>query len=176
MGSTDQHATAAKPGLRGRLAELGPGWISAISALVAAIVAALGLLIATSGGGSSADPSSVAPVPRSDGQPLAPAPAPPATGLCTEQLMIAVNGTAAPLTCANGDLNTRAWEHYARTQPFVMGLGPGATPEDVGRAMCADFDRTENTIPQEQDAYRLAEAYNGWNFSLDPSELYPDNC
>lgn len=177
MAATGDEGEAGpgKGGTRRRIAELGPGWISAIGTLVAAVVAAVGLLIASSSGGG---PSTASVVGGSEAgrEALPPALVPPAGEVCSEQLFFAVNGTAGPLACPDGRLNVRAWEHYATTEPFVMTLGPDATPVDAGRAMCADIDRIETTISIEEDAYRAAALYYGWDFSLDPTELFPENC
>jgi hypothetical protein len=140
--------------------------------LIAALAAVVGLLIATSDGGSGKPAGSV----QGAGLALQPASIPPEGDTCSEPLSIAVDGTAAPLTCAGGKLNVVAWQHYARVRRFIMTLGPNADPEDAGRALCSDLDRVETTIPMEADAYRLAAVYYGWNFSLDPLDFFPDNC
>jgi hypothetical protein len=179
MAPKRQGDEAGTPSKRGRIAELGPGWISAISALIAALVGAIGLFIAFSSDGGSADDST-----RESGNAtrpveagvLPPAAIPPVVSVCSEQLFIAVNGTVSPLTCPDGSLNVRAWQHHARTDRFVMRLGPDATPEDVGRAMCSDLDRAATTIPQEEEAYRLAAIYYGWDYALNPSDFFPENC
>jgi hypothetical protein len=41
------------------------------------------------------------------------------------------------------------------------------------QAMCQD---TRSTIPIEQEAYKLAQAYYGWRFVVDPSSAYPGSC
>jgi hypothetical protein len=162
---------------KSRLAELGPVWISAIATLIASLVAVVGLLIANSGDESSTDSNSAilgaATVRGRD--PLPPASSPPSVDECSKRLFIAVNGTAGPLTCTNGNINVLAWRHYAKTDPLVMTLGPNATPETAGAAMCADI-KGETTTSREEETYRIAAVYYGWNFALDPTDFFPENC
>lgn len=105
---------------------------------------------------------------------LAPATVPPKVPECTEHLQFGADGTAGPLLCPNGAINTLAWRWYATglgagTSPFtVMALGPDATPAQVGTAMCADLPT--GSIPTVTDAYHLAVAYYGWSFGFDLSQ------
>lgn len=165
--------SGADPGASGRrrLAELGPGWISAIAGLVGALAAVAGLVIAGSGSNGPDDPGAEPVTARA----LPPASAPPQVELCREQLTFAVDGTAGPIACPGGELNVLAWEHYAQLDRLVMSLGPEAGPVQVGQAMCSDLT-LETTIPEETEAYRLARLYNSWDFALEPTEVFPDNC
>lgn len=170
MPNDSDERTEGRPSGHGRIAEIGPVWISAIGTLIAALVAAAGLLIANSGGvsGSSSEE-------KRHTRALPPASAAPKVGLCKEQLEFAADGTAGPLTCLDGDLNVLAWEHYARIDRLVMSLGPEATPVQVGQAMCSDLT-LETTVPEEEQAFAIANIYNNWNFAVAPTEFFPDNC
>jgi hypothetical protein len=150
-----------------------PGWISAISALIAALVGAIGLLVATTGG-DSAPPATTETEPTQEA--LAPASVPPEVAPCDEPLLIAVTGGASPLTCDDGSRNVRAWRHYAELDPFVMRLDRDSTPGDVSRALCSDIERSATTTSLETEAYLLPSTYYGWNFVLDPIDGFPDYC
>jgi hypothetical protein len=120
------------------------------------------IAIATSGGGASR-------------LILAPASIPPKTDECSAQLQIGADGTAGPVTCANGHLNTNAWQYYAGLNLSVMRLGPDALPPQVQSAMCSDLRQTgsRSTNPIESDAYQLSALYYGWRFGIVPT---PFNC
>lgn len=105
---------------------------------------------------------------------LAPATVPPSVDECQRQLMFAVDGTAGPVKCANGDVNVVAWTYYARDgHARLLSLGPFATPQQALQAMCKD---ASSTIPLEDEAYQLARTYYGWRFAVDPSTAYPSSC
>ena len=104
---------------------------------------------------------------------LPPATVPSHVDECQRQLTFAVDGTAGPLKCANGDLNVLAWQHYSGAAGNLMSVGPFASPQQVLQAMCQDKN---TTIPVEQGAYQLALAYYGWQFAEDPSTAYPSSC
>jgi hypothetical protein len=58
-----------------------------------------------------------------------------------------------------------------------MALRQDATPGEVRRAMCADLaEGNVATIPQETEIYRITALYNHWNFSLEPTDSFPDYC
>jgi hypothetical protein len=88
--------------------------------------------------------------------------------LCSEQLSFGADGNAGPLFCANGALNTVAWDYFAKNNPQVLPLGPNATPAQVQQAVCSDVRNSTNPI--ETSTYKLAVAYYGWSFGVDPTE------
>jgi hypothetical protein len=98
---------------------------------------------------------------------LPPAPGPPVVGLCTQALTHA-NGSVSPLFCANGDINRLAWAYFANAQVRVLGLGIFASDTEVAAAVGQDV-KGRATDSAECDAYRLAVAYYGWSFGLDPT-------
>jgi hypothetical protein len=175
MPQESQDEGKSPPRRKGRLAELGPGWISAISALIAALVGVVGLLIARNAGDGGSNP----PATTTQGETqeiLAPAAVPSAVGLCDQQLQITVTGGGNPLLCDDGRVNVRAWRHYAELDPFVMRLDPDSTPTDVSRALCSDIERSATITSLETEAYLLAKAYYGWDFVLDPLDDFPAYC
>jgi hypothetical protein len=96
---------------------------------------------------------------------LAPATTPPAYKECTTQIAAAADGTATPLQCADGAINTTAWSHYATADPKMLGLGKSATSQQVIAALCAG--RTTLSAPIQQDSYLLARVYYGWPYGSD---------
>lgn len=107
-------------------------------------------------------------------QRLPPATVAPEVNECVQQLIFEAYGTAGPLTCANGDLNTVAWDYYAKNSPLVLTLGSYATPSEVERALCSDLPTS--TIPIETDIYHLAALYYGWSFAINPTTVLMGSC
>ncbi len=172
---------AAAPAGRRRRAKR---WRLAAGAAGVLLLAGAGLAIAlTTAGGTPrtcgsrpACPHPTPPPPNPNRATLAPATSPPKVDECEQQLQFGADGTAGPPTCANGDVNAVAWKYYAQggDHDRVLSLGAFATPTLALQAMCAE--RTTTTVPQELMAYRLARAYYGWNFAVDPSSSYPGGC
>ncbi|MDX6698774.1 MAG: hypothetical protein QOE65_2171 [Solirubrobacteraceae bacterium] len=140
-------------------------WAAAAAVVLAAVVAAI-VLLAT--GGST----HTSPGPPARRAILVPATVPPKVDECATQLRFGVDGTAGPLKCPNGDLNSLAWQYYAKFNLIVMALGPRATPGQVDEAICSDLRANRSvTIPKETDAIRLATLYYGWSFALTPGPV-----
>lgn len=139
-------------------------WASILTLLVAAVIAAI--VVLASGGSTNSSPGTTArPI-------LVPATVPPKVDVCSSQLVFAVDGTAGPLKCQNGHLNSLAWQYYAKFNLIVMALGPRATPGQVDEAICNDLRANRSvTIPKETDAIRLATLYYGWSFALTPGPV-----
>jgi hypothetical protein len=160
-----------------RLSEIGPGWISAVGTLLAAIIAGLGLLIAQYGG---SQPTSSSPATVPGRIALAPATTAPVVDECSARLQIGADGNAGPLTCGRGKLNVLAWQYFAKNNPLVMSLGPNVIPDQVLRAMCSDLHAAApetSTVPIEISVYRLSALYYGWQFGVDPvQEFLGGNC
>lgn len=136
----------------------------AVAAAIGAAVVAIAL--AGGGGGGGGGPSDTAHGKRTI---LVPATVPPRIDECTRQLTIAVDGTVGPLECGGGRLNTLAWQYHAKDNPLVLELGRNATEGQVVDALCSDLRKGQNTtVPKEGQAYRLAELYYGWRFTLKP--------
>jgi hypothetical protein len=126
-------------------------------AVLVAVAATIAVLLTTESGGVNRRVA------------LFPASSPPVVDVCQHQLQYAVNGTAGPLTCENGELNSLAWEYYEHFNPVVMTLSRFATDGQVINAVCADQRNPQMTMLKERDAYRLAALYNGWQFANVPS-------
>ncbi|MGA7912895.1 MAG: hypothetical protein WCC30_15305 [Candidatus Dormiibacterota bacterium] len=97
---------------------------------------------------------------------LPPAPGPPVSGLCTEQLTFLADGSVSPLFCSNGDVNRIAWRYFADKDLTVMGLGIFAADTDVATAIRQDLSG-HATGAVECSAYQLASVYYGWGFGVD---------
>jgi len=163
------------------------------AALLAVIAAGVAIAIGASGSGKTTSTASSTPVSSTattlttttttttpttttasaNRATLAPATTPSSVDECQQQLTFAVDGTAGPLMCANGDLNVLAWQHYAQAAEHLLSVGSFASPDQVLQAMCDDKN---STVPVEQGAYKLAQAYYGWRFAVDPSTAYPSSC
>ena len=106
---------------------------------------------------------------------LPPARTAPVRDECSHFLVHDADGNVAPLLCAHGEVNTLAWQAYARGWvghgPFIssttMGLGPHATYRQVIAAMCVDMAKVYGTVPLTLSSEVLAAAYYGWHFSQD---------
>jgi hypothetical protein len=153
-----------------RFLDLGPGWISAIGTVAAAVIAGVALLISNSvSNGAGQSPNN-----EVSGIVLAPADVPPRAGLCSQQLQIGADGNAGPISCSNGKLNEIAWEYLAKDNLNVMSLGYDALPDQVLRAMCSDVQSGGSTPVLEISAYNISVLYYGWNFGVSPSQEFQD--
>jgi hypothetical protein len=153
-----------------RFLDLGPGWISAIGTVAAAVIAGIGLLISNS---VSDGPKQPTPSTQS-GTILSPANVPPKVGLCTKQVIIGADGNVGPISCSNGDLNSLAWQDLAKENLNVMALGSDALPDQVLRAMCSDVQSGGSTQVIEVSAYNISALYYGWKFGVSPSQEFLD--
>ena len=137
------------------------------------LAAGCGVSPATGGPGSSTPTpppaTSNAPTPVSNPLILAPATTPSSVGVCTEQMAFGADGTAGPLLCSDGAVNTLAWTYFDQMYPDIFALGAYATEGQVAQA--ASQLVPNGTLPTAEDAYCLAKAYYGWQFgvSLDPA-------
>jgi hypothetical protein len=174
MAGTEKETSGKIPPTKlSRFLDLGPGWISAIGTVAAAVFAGIGLLISNSVGGSGGQSTNSA----QSGIVLAPADVPPQAGLCSQQLQIAADGNAGPISCSNGKLNQLAWQYLAKDNLNVMALGYDALPDQVLRAMCSDVQSGGSTRVIEVSAYNISVLYYGWNFGVSPSqEFLASNC
>lgn len=105
---------------------------------------------------------------------LSPATTPSAVGVCLEQMQFGADGSASPLLCSNGAVNSAAWNYFQSMYPNLFALGEYATQSQVADAVSG----MTSPIPDEEDAYCLAKAYYGWQFgiSLDPAnQVNPEN-
>ena len=103
-------------------------------------------------------------------QVLSPASDLPVGNLCSSQITVTADGNATPLLCHSGALNVQAWRFYSGVSASVMGLGLNPTQGQVQSAICDDFAHNHATRPEEANGYKLATAYYGWTFNLDPTK------
>ena len=122
---------------------------------------------------ASPSPSPTAP---SDETPVAqqvlpPAQDPPVAMLCSKPITSAANGNATPLFCSNGSVNVLAWKFYADISASILGLGLNPNQGQPESAMCDDITHNGANRSEEVSGYRLAAAYYGWTFTLDPAKV-----
>ena len=84
-------------------------------------------------------PPSQAPTQQSTPTPnsliLAPATTPSAVGVCTQQMQFGADGTAGPLLCSDGAVNSLAWQYYSPLFPGFFATGAYATQGQVQEAV-----------------------------------------
>ncbi len=117
---------------------------------------------------ASATPGGETPVAT---QRLAPAPDLPIGALCSTQITVTADGNATPLLCRSGAVNVPAWRFYAEVSASVLGLGLNPTQGQVQGAICDDFKHNHATKTAETSGYKLATAYYGWTFNVDPAQV-----
>ncbi len=88
-------------------------------------------------------------------------------GVCTEQLSFGADGNADPIVCADGAINTVAWQYFLSESAGLLSAGEYATPPQIQGLEAAAQGWTE---PIGESVYCLAAAYYGWRFAvnLDP--------
>lgn len=106
---------------------------------------------------------------------LPPAKSLPVVALCALPLTTTTDGNAGPPLCTNGGLNVLAWNFYVPLAPRVLSAGPNASVQAVQAAVCADWMK-KASASQARNAYDLAAAYYGWNFSTDPTRALDSGC
>jgi hypothetical protein len=169
MASVEKESPDKPPTTKlSRFLDLGPGWISAVAAVAAVVIAGVGLLISNSVSNSASQSTPSAP----SGIILAPADVPPRVGLCSQQLLIGADGNAGPISCSNGELNQLAWQYLAKSNLNVMALGSDALPDQVLRAMCSNVQSDGSTRVIGITAYNILTLYYGWKFGVSPSQEF----
>ena len=119
---------------------------------------------------------SPSPSSTSDETPVAQHVLPPATDspvaqLCSKPITTTADGNATPLFCHSGALNVLAWAFYGSVGASILSLGLNPNPGQPEAAMCDDMAHNGATRVEEVNAYRLAAAYYGWTFPLDPTKV-----
>jgi len=107
-------------------------------------------------------------------QVLAPASDLPVANLCSSQITITADGNATPLLCRSGAVNVQAWRYYAGVSASVLGLGLNPTQGQAQSAVCDDLAHNHASRSEEVNGYKLAVAYYGWTFNLDPAQVTCD--
>lgn len=130
---------------------------------------------ASSSPAASASPSP-SPSPTSDevsvpAEVLPPASDMPTGKLCSKSITTTADGNATPLLCSDGAVNVQAWSYYSDISQDILGLGLNPAPGQPVSAMCDDIAHNGATRVEEASGYRLAAAYYGWTFNLDPTRI-----
>ncbi len=102
---------------------------------------------------------------------LPPATDPPVAQLCSKPIATTSDGNAIPLLCSSGAVNVLAWAYYGAVSASILSLGLNPSSGQPQAAMCDDMAHNGAKRTQEVSAYRLAAAYYGWTFTLDPSRV-----
>jgi hypothetical protein len=94
---------------------------------------------------------------------------PPVQRERAETVWLAEDGNVYPLLCSGRRINVGAWLFYAHNRPSMMSL-PRTT--SIGRAVASlchytveaprGFNLFEETLPEQENVFMLAAAYNGW--------------
>jgi len=151
-------------------------------------VAGLALLLSGCSSGQTASVATPSPTPTvlaspspsptssSDETPVAqqvlpPAQDPPVAMLCSKPITAATNGNASPLFCSTGAVNVLAWKFYADISASILGLGLNPNQGQPESAMCDDLAHNGANRSEEVNGYRLAAAYYGWTFNIDPAKV-----
>jgi len=107
-------------------------------------------------------------------QVLSPASDLPVANLCSTQITVTADGNATPLLCRSGAVNVQAWRYYAGVSASVLGLGLNPTQGQAQSAVCDDLAHNHASRSEEVSGYKLAAAYYGWSFNLDPAQVTCD--
>jgi hypothetical protein len=89
---------------------------------------------------------------------------------CVVPVLLTEDGNAFPLLCHGGRVNVGAWLFYGQLRPSIMAMERNATPRQVFTQVCnllPDMPKGFNlnlTLPEYENSYSLAAAYNGWKF------------
>lgn len=93
---------------------------------------------------------------------------------CARPVTLTSDGNVFPLLCAHGRVNVGAWLFYSRLRPSMMSLARNASLSGIISALCdfhrdvpAGFNTSSETLPEQEDIFLLAEAYNGWRVPKD---------
>lgn len=94
---------------------------------------------------------------------------PPVQRECAQTVWLAADGNVYPLLCSGHRVNVGAWLFYAHNHPSMMSF-MRATPIDrVTTSLChytvdepKGFNLFEETLPEQENVFTLAAAYNGW--------------
>ncbi|HWD96656.1 MAG TPA: PASTA domain-containing protein [Acidimicrobiales bacterium] len=88
---------------------------------------------------------------------------------CAVAIWLSEDGNAYPLTCSGHRVNVGAWLFYARNRPSIMSLPRATSLARVTASLChfkigepKGFNLSEETLPEQEDVFMLAAAYNGW--------------
>ncbi len=88
---------------------------------------------------------------------------------CAQTVWLSEDGNVYPLLCSGERVNVGAWLFYARNRPSMMALARSASLSRVTASLChykvgepRGFNRSPETLPEQESVFMLAAAYNGW--------------
>jgi hypothetical protein len=106
---------------------------------------------------------------RNDSEVLPGETSPPVRHECAVTVWLAEDGNVYPLLCSGHRVNVGAWLFYARNRPSMMSLERTTTLARVTASLChykvgepKGFNRTAESLPEQENVFMLAAAYNGW--------------
>jgi hypothetical protein len=95
---------------------------------------------------------------------------PPVRGECAQAVWLSEDGNAYPLLCSGHRVNVGAWLFYAKSHPSMMSLARTTPLSRVVASLChfkvdqpQGFNNSEETLPEQENVFVLAAAYNGWS-------------
>jgi hypothetical protein len=106
---------------------------------------------------------------RNDHEVLPGESAPPVRRECAETVWLTADGNVYPLVCSGRRVNVGAWLFYAHDHPSMMSLMRATSFARVTASLChytvgqpKGFNVFEETLPEQENVFTLAAAYNGW--------------
>lgn len=94
---------------------------------------------------------------------------PPVQRECAETVWLAEDGNVYPLMCSGHRVNVGAWLFYAQNDPSMMSLSRTTSITRVTESLChyrtgepKGFNLSDETLPEQENVFMLAVAYNGW--------------
>jgi hypothetical protein len=95
---------------------------------------------------------------------------PPVRHECAQAVWLSEDGNAYPLLCSGHRVNVGAWLFYAKGHPSMMSLARTTSLSRVVASLChfkvdepQGFNDSEETLPEQENVFILAAAYNGWS-------------
>lgn len=99
---------------------------------------------------------------------------PPVRRECAVAIWLSEDGNAYPLLCSGDRVNVGAWLFYAKSHPSMLSLARATPLSRVIASLChfkvdepQGFNDSEETLPEQENVFTLAAAYNGWNAPKD---------
>jgi hypothetical protein len=88
---------------------------------------------------------------------------------CAQTVWLAADGNVYPVLCSGGRVNVGAWLFYAHNHPSMMSLSRTTSVARMTASLChfmvdapKGFNLFEETLPEQENVFTLAAAYNGW--------------
>jgi hypothetical protein len=94
---------------------------------------------------------------------------PPVKSECAQTVWLSEDGNVYPLLCSGHRVNVGAWLFYAHNRPSMMSLLRTTSIARATASLChykvdepRGFNLFEETLPEQENVFTLAAAYNGW--------------